>query len=152
MPPVGGGPANKCPANKCIVPDRPTHPHNATDPAPQGQWNWLERPHDNRRRGRALVVVLTSQPDPVEVVRRAAVSSCSNNSWMNPRTRSRMPTSIGSNQASPENNALPVPSFVVLCSSMAWSPPACQRRLWLVEQTGDYATSRFHHFRDATLG
>jgi hypothetical protein len=33
---------------------------------------------------------------------------------------------------------------------MAWSPPACQRRLWFVEQTGDYATLRFHHIRDAT--
>jgi hypothetical protein len=35
---------------------------------------------------------------------------------------------------------------------MACSPPALERRLWLVEQTGDYATRRFHHIRDATLG
>ena len=33
---------------------------------------------------------------------------------------------------------------------MAWSPPARQRRLWLVEQAGDYATPLFHHFRDTT--
>jgi len=26
---------------------------------------------------------------------------------------------------------------------MAWSPPECQRRLWLVEQAGDYATNLF---------
>jgi len=33
---------------------------------------------------------------------------------------------------------------------MAWSPPARQRRSWLVEQAGDYATFQFHHFRDGT--
>ena len=33
---------------------------------------------------------------------------------------------------------------------MAWSPPALRRRLWLVEQAGDYATPLFHHFCDAT--
>src|SRR3712207_1160820 len=33
---------------------------------------------------------------------------------------------------------------------MAWSPPARQRRSWLVEQAGDYATTRFHHLRDGT--
>jgi FixJ family two-component response regulator len=35
---------------------------------------------------------------------------------------------------------------------MAWSPPALERRLWLVEQAGDYDTTRFHHSRDGTLG
>jgi len=34
---------------------------------------------------------------------------------------------------------------------MAWSPPARQRRSWVVEQAGDYATFQFHHFRDGTL-
>ena len=34
--------------------------------------------------------------------------------------------------------------------SMAWSPPALKRRSWLVEQAGGYATTRFHHTRDAT--
>ncbi len=33
---------------------------------------------------------------------------------------------------------------------MAWFPPAHQRRSWLVEQAGDYATNRFHHLRDTT--
>jgi len=33
---------------------------------------------------------------------------------------------------------------------MAWSPPARQRRSWLVEQAGGYATPRFHHLRDGT--
>jgi hypothetical protein len=35
---------------------------------------------------------------------------------------------------------------------MAWSPPARQRRLWLVEQAGDYATPISHHTRDGTKG
>ena len=33
---------------------------------------------------------------------------------------------------------------------MAWSPSARQRRSWLVEQAGDYATFQFHHLRDGT--
>jgi hypothetical protein len=33
---------------------------------------------------------------------------------------------------------------------MAWSPPARQRRSWLVEQAGDYATQISHHTRDGT--
>jgi hypothetical protein len=33
---------------------------------------------------------------------------------------------------------------------MAWSPPARQRRAWLVEQAGDYATPISHHIRDGT--
>src|SRR4051794_38750118 len=69
---------------------------------------------------------------------------------MNPRMRSRMPASIGSNQASPANN--PVPSAtVVLSCAMAWSPPACQRRTGSLQRTGDYATTRFHHPRDGTV-
>src|SRR5690242_15119460 len=67
---------------------------------------------------------------------------------MNPRIRSRMPTSIGSNQDSPVNKA--AACAVVLSSSMAWSPPARQCRSWLVEQAGDYASFQFHHLRDGT--
>src|SRR4051794_13546874 len=67
---------------------------------------------------------------------------------MNPRIRSRMPASIGSNQASPVNKV--AACVVVLSSPMAWSPPARQRRSWLVEQAGDYATFQFHHLRDGT--
>src|SRR3954447_14043683 len=72
---------------------------------------------------------------------------------MNPRTRSRMPASIGSNQASPANkDAACAACTVVLSSPMAWSPPARQRRSWLVEQAGDYATLHFPHPRDGTIG
>lgn len=39
----------------------------------------------------------------------------------------------------------------VLPCSMAWSPPALKRRSWLVEQAGDYATTRLHHLRDGTV-
>src|SRR4051812_38755788 len=69
---------------------------------------------------------------------------------MNPRTRSRMPASIGSNQASPENGSMPSACFVVLSCSMAWSPPALERRSGSLQRTGDYAATRFHHFRDGT--
>jgi hypothetical protein len=34
---------------------------------------------------------------------------------------------------------------------MAWSPPALERRSWLVEQAGDYATQISHHTRDGTI-
>ncbi|HEX6011263.1 MAG TPA: hypothetical protein VFY87_05530 [Geminicoccaceae bacterium] len=34
--------------------------------------------------------------------------------------------------------------------SMAWSPPARQRRSWLAAQAGDYATPISHHIRDGT--
>src|SRR6185436_20477442 len=78
----------------------------------------------------------------------AVVSSSSNSASMNPRIRSRMPASIGSNQASPANKD--AACVVVLSSPMAWSPPARQRRSWLVEQAGDYATFQFHHLRDGT--
>jgi hypothetical protein len=40
---------------------------------------------------------------------------------------------------------------LLLSLSMAWSPPARQRRLWLVEQAGDYATPISHHTRDGTF-
>src|SRR3954451_10606488 len=69
---------------------------------------------------------------------------------MNPRTRSRTPASIGSNQASPLNSSLPSVSAVVLFCPMAWSPPALERRSGALQRTGDYAASRFHHFRDGT--
>ncbi len=49
----------------------------------------------------------------------------------------------GSNQASPANSAVLFASVLVLCSSMAWSPPALERRKWFVEQTRDYATNLF---------
>src|SRR3954462_2974709 len=62
---------------------------------------------------------------------------------MNPRTRSRMPASIGSNQASPANSAGPSACVLVLSCSMAWSPPALERRKWLVEQARDYAPNPF---------
>src|SRR3954453_15543496 len=62
-----------------------------------------------------------------------------------------MPASIGSNQASPANkDAACAACVVVLSSPMAWSPPARQRRSWLVEKAGDSATFQFHHFRDGT--
>src|SRR3712207_2313888 len=68
---------------------------------------------------------------------------------MKPRIRSRTPASIGSNQAGPANSA-GSPVAVVLSSSMAWSPPALERRAWLVEQAGDYAAPISHHIRDGT--
>ena len=70
----------------------------------------------------------------------AAVSSCSRSSWMNPRTLSRMPASIGSNQASPANSIVPSAYVFVLFFSTAWSPPALKRRKWFVEQTRDVTT------------
>src|SRR3954467_8664016 len=69
---------------------------------------------------------------------------------MKPRTRSLIPASIGSNQASPANRSVPFIRVVVLSCSMAWSPPARQRRSWLVEQAGGYAQPNFHHIRDGT--
>jgi Transposase, Mutator family len=39
---------------------------------------------------------------------------------------------------------------LLLSLSMAWSPPARQRRSWLVEQAGDYAAQISHHTRDGT--
>jgi hypothetical protein len=39
---------------------------------------------------------------------------------------------------------------LLLSLSMAWSPPARQRRPWLVEQAGDYATPISHHTRNGT--
>src|SRR3954447_18213320 len=72
---------------------------------------------------------------------------------MNPRTRSRTPASIGSNQTSPANSSLPSISAVVLFCSMAWSPPALANAgHGSLQRTGDYAASRFHHSRDGTGG
>jgi len=42
-------------------------------------------------------------------------------------------------------------AFLVLSCSMAWSPPACQRRIGSLQRAGDYAATRFHHLRDGTL-
>src|SRR4051794_18219045 len=69
---------------------------------------------------------------------------------MNPRTRSRTPASIGSNQASPANGSMLPPGVVVLSCSMAWSPPALERRTGSLLRTGDYAARRFHHLHDGT--
>src|SRR3712207_4847692 len=69
---------------------------------------------------------------------------------MKPRIRPRSPASMGSNQAAPANSAGSFDS-VVLSSSMAWSPPALERRSWLVEQAGDYAAPISHHLRDGTV-
>src|SRR3954447_9476377 len=69
---------------------------------------------------------------------------------MNPRTRSRTPASIGSNQASPANGSMLPPGVVVLSCSMAWSPPALERRTGSLLRTGDYAATRFHHLHDGT--
>src|SRR3954471_14278730 len=68
---------------------------------------------------------------------------------MNPRIRPRRPASIGSNQASPANSPCSA-AALLLSLSMAWSPPALERRSWLVEQAGDYATQISHHTRDGT--
>src|SRR3954468_736317 len=69
---------------------------------------------------------------------------------MNPRIRLRRPASIGSNQASPANSPCSA-AALLLSLSMAWSPPALERRSWLVTQAGDYATQISHHTRDGTL-
>ena len=66
-------------------------------------------------------------------------------------TRSRMPASIGSNQAPANSSPVPSAPVVVLCSSMAWSPPALQRRPGSLLRTGNYATNQFHHIRDGTI-
>src|SRR4051794_16615564 len=68
---------------------------------------------------------------------------------MNPRIRPRRPASIGSNQASPANSPCSA-AALLLSLSMAWSPPALERRSWLVTQAGDYATQISHHTRDGT--
>src|SRR3954447_26143842 len=68
---------------------------------------------------------------------------------MNPRIRLRRPASIGSNQASPANSPCSA-AALLLSLSMAWSPPALERRSWLVTQAGDYATQISHHTRDGT--
>jgi hypothetical protein len=49
----------------------------------------------------------------------------------------RSPASIG--RTRPPRRTAPLGRPLVLSSSMAWSPPALERRSWLVEQAGDYA-------------
>src|SRR3954465_9085192 len=68
---------------------------------------------------------------------------------MNPRIRLRRPPSIGSNQASPANSPCSA-AALLLSLSMAWSPPALERRSWLVTQAGDYAPQISHHPPDGT--
>src|SRR3954467_11544743 len=66
---------------------------------------------------------------------------------MNPRIRLRRPASIGSNQASPANSPCSA-AALLLSLSMAWSPPALERRSLLVTQTGEHATHTSHPTRD----
>src|SRR4051812_26501670 len=68
---------------------------------------------------------------------------------MTPQIRPRRPASIGSNQASPANSACSA-GPLLLSLSMAWSPPARQRRFWLAAQAGDYVTQISYHTRDGT--
>ena len=70
---------------------------------------------------------------------------------MNPRIRSRMPASIGSNQASPANKPCAARSRRAILSHGVVSAGA-PTPVWLVEQAGDYATTQFHHLRDGTIG
>src|SRR3954453_6893539 len=70
---------------------------------------------------------------------------------MNPRIRLRRPASIGSNQASPANSPCSA-AALLLSLSMAWSPPALERRSWLVTQAGDHAPQISPHTRDGTGG
>src|SRR5690349_18345462 len=68
---------------------------------------------------------------------------------MKPRIRPRKPASIGSNQASPENSPSGL-TAVVLSLSMAWSPPARQRRALVVESQPETTSPLFqpHPGRD----
>src|SRR5215217_5017813 len=68
---------------------------------------------------------------------------------MKPRMRSRKPASIGSNQASPANSPSGL-AAVVLSLSMAWSPPARQRRALVVESQPETTSPHFqpHPGRD----
>src|SRR3954469_5834775 len=73
---------------------------------------------------------------------------------MKPRMRPRKPASIGSNQASPANSPSGL-AAVVLSLSMAWSPPARQRRALVVESQPETTSPHFqpHPGRDrARLG
>src|SRR5215211_3793841 len=71
---------------------------------------------------------------------------------MKPRMRSRKPASIGSNQASPANSPSGL-AAVVLSLSMAWSPPARQRRALVVESQPETTSPHFqpHPGRDRGL-
>src|SRR3954463_10098871 len=68
---------------------------------------------------------------------------------MKPRMRPRKPASIGSNQASPANSPSGL-AAVVLSLSMAWSPPARQRRALVVEPQPETTSPHFqpHPGRD----
>src|SRR5215213_5924636 len=68
---------------------------------------------------------------------------------MKPRMRPRKPASIGSNQASPANSPSGL-AAVVLSLSMAWSPPARQRRALVVESQPETTSPHFqpHPGRD----
>src|SRR3954454_3108885 len=87
---------------------------------------------------------------------KVSPGSCSTSSSIRPRIRPRRPAVRRSapkqaNQATSLNSASSaVPVLISL--SMAWSPPARQRRSWLVEQAGEYATQISHHIRDGTEG
>ena len=81
---------------------------------------------------------------------KAAVSSCSSSSWMNPCTLSRMAPSIGSNQASPANSFVRSASIFVLFCSMAWSPPVLKRRIGSSNKPETTSPTYFHHIRDGT--
>jgi hypothetical protein len=70
--------------------------------------------------------------------RKAASSSCSARFSISPRNRPRIAASSGSNQASPANSPSAA-AAPLLFPSKAWSPPARQRRSWLVEHAGGYA-------------
>src|SRR5271156_5718138 len=69
---------------------------------------------------------------------------------MNPRTRSRIPASIGSNQPSPQTAPSPPPPSS--CYPAPWRD--LRRRVnaghGSLQQAGDYATPHFHHIRDGT--
>src|SRR5215203_325903 len=66
-----------------------------------------------------------------------------------PDRRSRGLTTEGPLQKQPVDKMLPACGrhFVngLLASSMAWSPPALERRSWLVEQARDYAARQCAH-------
>src|SRR3954463_12117255 len=70
---------------------------------------------------------------------------------MKPRMRPRKPASIGSNQASPANSPS-VLAAVVLSLSMAWSPPARQRRALVVEPQPETTSPHFQPHPGQDLG
>src|SRR5438270_5654492 len=74
--------------------------------------------------------------------------------WMNSRTRSRKPASIGSNHSSRKPAAIsasePRTGNFVLLLVMAWSPPAHNAGIIWVSAPGDYATFNSNHTPDGT--